>query len=882
LQGDNTVDQQMYLERSLVAEQAKLAETEKYIVQLDESRTELAKLKEKQKNVGEKIDSASEKQEENSKQLETLTKRYEDENDIRRTKGAAVFNAYLAALTNTAAEINKLVDPIRKLQQQFGISAGAAARLRLEALGQSIASVVTSLSTAPVSFKEIEAAASDLRAEFGGIVSTKEAAEFAVAAKDMGVTTQQLAAARRVFMTQTMGDLAGAQSQQERFIKVFTQQGMTSKDAMEFIGKNSELLARSGTRFQQSMARAAAEAKKIGVDLSKVNQVGDNIIGNFEGFLESMAELGAMGFGFDATRLAEVAERGDTSALFDELRSQLRMTGRDLTDLTRSQQLALSNAFGMNIEDFQRMAGVTPDIGEEEKTNTFLKALVDLSERIALGLSGISAILGIVNTTLSVIHTGLLKTIAFNTSKLGVGSPKGTGIGGSTERMPQAPDAPGGSPRAPGMLDKLLQIKPSQLLAAGAAMIMISGATFILAKAMQQFSDGVNWKGVATGITSLGALALTTKLLSKATKSILLGSAAMVVMAGALWVMGKALQQFTEIEWKTVGIAVGSIAALGLALAGLGLGIKFIALGSAALVLMAGAIWTFGKAVGSLESLIPVVEAIFGGIGAVVNTVFAGIVSVIDAGASAIQTLAESIQSLDGINLVGIATGLTLVSAAIMALTGGGIAKSISNLLTGGDPIVKLTARLEQLSTATDGVVKITEAINGLSTAFVRLAETLKAIDMDKLQQVQQATAPRSTLGSVVSSVVSGAGNLVRKAAFGVGQVAGNIVGRVTGGGPSVTVDPTDDINMVDDMISTNAGTELVSRSVNTATRGESEPNINVNVDLEKLERKLDQVISAMASMQVVMDGNKVGRVMSDNEQKANTMGIFQTQRLTG
>jgi len=121
-------------------------------------------------------------------------------------------------------------------------------------------------------------------------------------------------------MTQTMGDLRGAQSQQERFIKVFTKQGMTSKDAMEFIGKNSELLARSGIRFQQSMAKAAGEAKKIGVDLSKVNQVGDNIIGNFEGFLESMAELGAMGFNFDATRLAEVAERGDTGALFDELR----------------------------------------------------------------------------------------------------------------------------------------------------------------------------------------------------------------------------------------------------------------------------------------------------------------------------------------------------------------------------------------------------------------------------------------------------------------------------------------------------------------------------------------------------------------------------------
>jgi hypothetical protein len=871
------------------------------------------------------------------------------------------------SLKKITKDINKLVDPVRKLQQQFGITAGAAARLRLEALGQSIASVVTSLSTAPVSFKEIEAAASDLRAEFGGIVSTKEAAEFAVAAKDMGVTTQQLAAARRVFMTQTMGDLAGAQSQQERFIKVFTQQGMTSKDAMEFIGKNSELLARSGTRFQQSMARAAAEAKKIGVDLSKVNQVGDNIIGNFEGFLESMAELGAMGFGFDATRLAEVAERGDTSALFDELRSQLRMTGRDLTDLTRSQQLALSNAFGMNIEDFQRLAGETPDIGEAEKTSVFLKFMVDNLERIALTLSGISTLLGTFKLYYSYKQLGLLQAIAANTSKFGMGSSKGTGIGGTTERMPGGPGSTGGSPGTPGILDKLLQIKPSQLLAAGAAMIMVAGATFILAKAMQEFSTGVNWKGVSTGVTSLSSLAVIVAVLGKVSGPVLKGSAAMVVLGGAMWVLGKAMQEFSDVDWKDVGVGITSISSLAFVIAGLASLTGSMFKGAAAVSAMAGALWVLGK---SLKEFIGIdwttlgiavtglssIAFVIAGLSTLVGPMLMGAVGVA-AMAGALWVLGKSLKEFIGIDwkTLGVAvTGLSsvaLVIAGLSTLVGPmligavGVAAMAGALWVLGKSLKEFigvdwstlgvaVTGLSSLAFIIAGFALITgpmfigaAAVTAMAGALWVLGKSMESIGTGIASAISSIGSVSEYLDILISKVggiallsmallglaasltaLGVAGLIAMPALLALGAISGisSLMGRKKGksDGASaghgdrtlVTPDKTVSLNNDDtvvamapdrvmdghDVISTNAGTELLSKGIIAKSAGDSEPNINVNVDLEKLERKLDQVISAMASMQVVMDGNKVGRVMSDNEQKANTMGIFQTQRLTG
>ncbi|MFN9958965.1 MAG: hypothetical protein ACK55I_38225, partial [bacterium] len=99
---------------------------------------------------------------------------------------------------------------------------------------------------------------------------------------------------------------------------------------------------------------------------------GDNIINNFEGFLESQAELGAMGFGFDSSRIAEIAAVGDTGALAAEIQAQLRATGKDLDSLTRAQRLSLESAFGLTISEIKRIttgAGGGEELTDQQQTN---------------------------------------------------------------------------------------------------------------------------------------------------------------------------------------------------------------------------------------------------------------------------------------------------------------------------------------------------------------------------------------------------------------------------------------------------------------------------------------------------------------------------------
>jgi len=150
--------------------------------------------------------------------------------------------------------------------------------------------------------KTREDALKSVQEEFG-VLDEGAMKSVANLAAERGLSTDAIVKARRVFATQALGDLNKAGVLQNKFLTQFSKAGMTPKVAMEAIGKYSELMARNGSRFADSFARAAADAKRMGVDLNKVSQFGDSIIDNYEGFLEGSAELGAMGMNIDANRL---------------------------------------------------------------------------------------------------------------------------------------------------------------------------------------------------------------------------------------------------------------------------------------------------------------------------------------------------------------------------------------------------------------------------------------------------------------------------------------------------------------------------------------------------------------------------------------------------
>jgi hypothetical protein len=781
---------------------------------------------------------------------------------LELNKIANEFRSLSAIVQTVTKELDRLIVVIRQTQQTFGITAGQSVELEVKNLFASarsyIESVATLGATSGVSRREVMGAQQSMQAEFGGIISSKDATELARQAKDLGVTTQQLAQARRAFMTQTMGDVNRAASEQDRFVTVFQQKGLTSKDAMEAIAKNGELLARAGTRFSDSFAKAAVESKKIGVELSKVNQVGDNIIGNFEGFLESQAELGAMGFGFDTSRLAEIAESGDTGALMDELRSQLAMTGKDLGSLRRSEQLALSQAFGLDMGELQRLAGKTPEQTEQQKSNEFLDRLVNLVEGFSKVFTTITALLGVIAASAAARSIG---SFVKGLPSLGLG---GGGAAGAATKTPLIPRALGAIARSLGAI--------ARSRAGKFIMAPTRTAAKLGTKAVTKLGTGGIIAGVVGGASGFMQA-------RKKGKDVAGAAGAGAVQGGS----------------AAIGAAGG--AALGTLLGGPGVG---TAIGA----VVGGFV---GDAVGKgLNKFAPEIGA---NVGALFKGIFAPIKAVFEPIKPAIDRLKEAFSGIFEIfsgpgreiseagkklmpvmEFIGKVIGTMLTPAFILlSITIQSIINAITLFINVGKLIIAMikldgpaikNAAGQLFKGIWEGILGAIKTIPGGDWLVSKLsglgsvegrAERRASSDAARQERQSNSFSARreASRAAEVSPTQVAADDMVSKPGYGQRTL-------VT---PNNVVALNDQDNVVayaDDMVSQNAGLELLSKG---AISREMD-NTKVNVDMTALERKMDQMIAAITnmreiSMDVKMDADLVGRAIVKSSERSMQSAVF-------
>lgn len=211
------------------------------------------------------------------------------------------------------------------------------------------------------------------------------------------------------------------------------------------------------------------------------------------------------------------------------------------------------------------------------------------------------------------------------------------------------------------------------VLKGAAALVVVSGALFVAAKAFKEFAD-VKWESVAKGLVGITGLVVVMKLLEKVTGSIIKGAAALTIMSGALFVAGKAFQQFANVDWQTLAVAAVGIGGLAAALMLLGPLIVPITLGAAALGVMSLALAGFGAAV-----------------------------QVLAAGLPTITEFIEKISTIDGVGLLAAAAGITAIGVALAALGAGQVVQAIGNFVSsilsfGKDDIFTKLTRLGEVA----------------------------------------------------------------------------------------------------------------------------------------------------------------------------------------
>jgi len=284
----------------------------------------------------------------------------------------------------------------------------------------------------------------------------------------------------------------------------------------------------------------------------------------------------------------------------------------------------------------------------------------------------------------------------------------------------------------------------AKALQGAAALLVVSAAMWVFVDALQKFT-GINLGTLGKAALALVGLTAALFIVGKIKGHIIKGAAALLIMSGALWVLGAAVKQFAGVGLGTLGII--GVALIGLTVAvlalgtimGSGAGAAAIILGSIALAVMGAALIPLAYALNlitpALEAFTPMIQAF----GSVMKTVFSGVAEIISTVANSFVSIFSTLTSVSPGELLGIATGITAISGALVAFGAGSAAGGLGSLVgkfLGGDPIEKF----ERLAALADPLERFAEALERIAGI-----DQIQLPEISGVSKVEQQTSNNAT-----------------------------------------------------------------------------------------------------------------------------------------
>jgi hypothetical protein len=514
--------------------------------------------------------------------------------------------------------------------------------------------------------------------------------------------------------------------------------GANFKDVMAEAAKVSGQLAANFKNNPALITAAIVQAKALGTTLEQTRDQGKSLL-DFESSISNELEAELMtGQQMNLERARAAALMGDQVTVAKELANQ-GMTYEKFQNMNVLAQESFAKALGLSgdklaeqlkkqkmaQESGKSLAEITKqDALEAEKRQTIqdrfndaVEKLKDIFGIIGVILTPIAQILSFMVDNTWTIYAGLLLWAA--TSK-GIGGTfkgivdsmksMGTGImdkikGKGAEAAATSTADVGG--KGGGMLSSLKGINTTDMIKGAAAILILSAALFVAAKAFQEFAT-VKWEDVVLGGIALVGLAIIAKSLGKSAPAIIEGA-----------------------------IAIGI------------LGIALIPL-AYALNLAAPAIEAFGN---------------------VILKVFTGIGIVIKAAADGISTIFTSLTNVDVSKLLAIGPALIMVGLGLASLGAGSVIGAIGAFLGGDPiaKIERLAASGDGLQKAATGLQGVATALTQVASALAGIdVSKLEALDKFASNRSSDSvvggitsflTAPIKAIGSMVEGAGGGNGN---------------------------------------------------------------------------------------------------------------------------
>lgn len=553
--------------------------------------------------------------------------------------------------------------------------------------------------------------AKTLSKEFGGMnnVTAELQASTSLISKNMGITGTEAAS-----LLGSFSRLNGNSSDTAKDLMASTQEfakqnGIIPSDLMADLAGNTEAFALYGKDGGENIIKAAAYAKKLGVEFSKLTGLADNLL-DFESSITKELELGAMlGKNINLDKARALAFDGKIE---EAAKETLKAIGgiEEFNKMDPIAKKAAAELLGVSVEEFQKM------VSNQQEADTLSG---QLNEKFSLMSESASYIAnewggGILKGMGSALMAAVQMGGAFAQMGVNVGG-LASKIpilgrffgGGSTPTVPtQTPTIPTPTPTVPdapnpaaqgGIMDSLSKINMNDVLKGAAALVIVAAAVFIFAKAVQEFME-VSWGAVGKAIVSMlalvGAVGLLGLIMSSpmGATAILIGAAAMLVVAAAVLILGFAIQAIGKgFEMLGAGIQalLPNLVGVGEAIASLVMFIPAIAVLSASLLGLSYSLMALGitglLATPGLLLLSFTIQPLL--------KVFQALGSVLASVGSSLSAIGESISSLVmfipaiaalSLSLMGLSASLISVGLAGILATPGLMALSaVGTIATG-------------------------------------------------------------------------------------------------------------------------------------------------------------------------------------------------------
>ena len=448
-------------------------------------------------------------------------------------------------------------------------------------------------------FEDAVGTTKGLAQEFGGLndVTLQTQLRTNVLAKNLGIGAGEAAKLTGSFARLNDGSQETAQNLIQSTKNLAQQNGLVPNQVMADVAASAEEFALYGRDGGKNIAEAAVAAGKLGVSMKTLSGITDNLL-DFESSINAELELGAMlGRNINLDRARALAYEGDIGGSVRETLSALGGI-EEFNRMDYFQKKQTAALLGVSVEEFQKMAANADKLNKDgsiqvsnyESLVNNAKAFGSQILSAGQGLGGVLIATGQIKDgwgSIGGIFGGLKDKIgsifggtkdaamdAFSAAKSKGLSDKQilAGFGGKDAKdmmmdkgkglLPDAGDISDSANPAKkgGMMDSMSKINMSAVLKGAAAMLIVAGAVFVFGKAVQEFMK-VSWEAVGMAVVSMLALVGAVALLGAIMMSgvgavaILAGAAAMLVIAASVLVLGYALQAIgTGFEMMASGI----------------------------------------------------------------------------------------------------------------------------------------------------------------------------------------------------------------------------------------------------------------------------------------------------------------------------------------